>query len=128
VVLGLVELPRPPDALFLLQRALGYLLGDVRGLGLMIGMELMQGRRNKQPNDQLRDKIVFDAFENGLSLLPAGESSIRFAPPLIISHDEIDSGLAIIGKSIEHCVQESAASSQNVLQGVSFLLSKEPKG
>lgn len=102
-------------------------IGDVRGLGLMIGMELIQGRGNKKPNDQLRDKIVLDAFENGLSLLPAGESSIRFAPPLIIGHDEIDLGLEIVSKSIGRCVGQPAASRQKVLQGTAVLLSKEPK-
>ncbi len=81
-------------------------IGDVRGLGLMIGMEIIQGE--KQPDADLRDKIVKDAFEDGLSLLPAGESSIRIAPPLIIGEDDIDSGLEIIRRSVTKCTKRSS--------------------
>ncbi len=84
-------------------------IGDVRGLGLMIGMEMIRGRGGKEPDPDLRDEIVRDAFENGLSLLPAGESSIRVAPPLIISEDDIDTGLEIIRKSVMRCAKRSSA-------------------
>lgn len=83
-------------------------IGDVRGLGLMIGMELVQGRGNKEYNAELRNEIVTDAFENGLSLLPASESSIRIAPPLIIGEDDIDSGLEIIRESTMRCTKRSS--------------------
>ncbi len=81
-------------------------IGDVRGLGLMIGMEMIRGE--KEPDANLRDEIVMDAFEDGLSLLPAGESSIRVAPPLIIGGDDIDSGLGIIRKSVMKCAKRSS--------------------
>jgi 4-aminobutyrate aminotransferase len=69
------------------------LIGDVRGIGLMIGMELV--RDNKEPAFEKREEIVRHAIENGLILLPAGDSVIRFVPPLIISKNEIDRGLEI---------------------------------
>jgi 4-aminobutyrate aminotransferase len=76
-----------------LLRGLGELVGsgdviDVRGIGLMIGIELNQ--------KSTRDRIVRILFKNGLLVLPAGKSSIRIMPPLIITGDEIDNGLSIL--------------------------------
>jgi len=67
------------------------LIGDVRGMGLMIGVELVE--KDKAPAVEKRDKIVVESFQRGLVLLPAGDSTIRFVPPLIITRDEIDLGL-----------------------------------
>ncbi len=69
------------------------LIGDVRGIGLMIGMELVE--ENNDPAAQKREMIVKKALDGGLILLPAGDSVIRFVPPLIISRPEIDKGLEI---------------------------------
>ncbi|MDW7726631.1 MAG: aminotransferase class III-fold pyridoxal phosphate-dependent enzyme [Candidatus Methanoperedens sp.] len=69
------------------------LIGDVRGIGLMIGVELVEG--NKDPAVEKRNNIVNLAIENGLVLLPAGDSVIRIVPPLVISKEEIDKGLGI---------------------------------
>ena len=80
-------------------------IGDVRGLGLMIGIEMIRGQ--KEPDADLRDKMITVAFESGLSLLPTGDSSIRVAPPLIIGEDDIDSGLGIIRESIMECTKRS---------------------
>ena len=77
------------------------ILGDVRGLGLMIGVEFVEDRRTKKPAEKLRDRIVKTAFEKGLAILSAGKSSIRIAPPLIIERDDIDAGLGILSDSIE---------------------------
>ena len=76
-------------------------IGDVRGLGLMIGLELVKNKESKETNTQMRDAVVHDAFEKGLLLLPAGESSIRIAPPIIIGREDIEAGLEILGKSIQ---------------------------
>jgi 4-aminobutyrate aminotransferase len=75
-------------------------IGDVRGLGLMIGVEFVKDRQSKLPADELRDKIVDHAFERGLLLLGCGSSVIRIAPPLNISKSEIDEGLLILEESI----------------------------
>ncbi len=71
------------------------LIGDVRGLGLMVGIELIKDSR-KTPAPEERNKLLDEAFKRGLLLLGAGESSIRLAPPLIITREQIDIGLSII--------------------------------
>ena len=71
-------------------------VGDVRGLGMMIGLELVKDRASKRYDPELRDRIVHEAFERGLSLLPAGESVVRIAPPLIMRDDDVDAGLDIL--------------------------------
>ncbi len=75
------------------------LIGDVRGIGLMIGAELVEG--NKIPAVEKRDIIVKKALDGGLILLPAGDSVIRFVPPLIISMNEIDKGLEIFERALK---------------------------
>jgi 4-aminobutyrate aminotransferase len=75
------------------------LIGDVRGIGLMIGVDLV--KENKEPAIEKREELVRYAVENGLILLPAGDSVIRFVPPLIISKNEIDSGLEIFEDALK---------------------------
>ncbi|MDP3104633.1 MAG: aspartate aminotransferase family protein [Candidatus Methanoperedens sp.] len=75
------------------------LIGDVRGIGLMIGVELVE--ENKEPAVQKREQIVRKALDGGLILLPAGDSVIRFVPPLIISRTEIDRGLEIFERALK---------------------------
>jgi 4-aminobutyrate aminotransferase len=69
------------------------IIGDVRGIGLMIGVELVE--KDRSPASARRDVIIKKALDGGLILLPAGDSVIRFVPPLIIKKTEIDSGLEI---------------------------------
>ncbi len=75
------------------------LIGDVRGIGLMIGAELVE--ENKEPAAEKREQIVRKALDGGLILLPAGDSVIRFVPPLIISRHEIDRGLEIFEDALK---------------------------
>lgn len=75
------------------------IIGDVRGIGLMIGVELVE--ENKAPAVEKREKIVKKAVEEGLILLPAGDSVIRFVPPLIISKEEIDCGLEMFETALK---------------------------
>jgi len=72
------------------------LLGDVRGRGLMIGVELVRNRRTKEPAERERDHVVQQAFRRGLLLLPCGRNVIRISPPLSITRDEVDQGLAVL--------------------------------
>ncbi|MCZ7399754.1 MAG: aspartate aminotransferase family protein [Candidatus Methanoperedens sp.] len=76
------------------------LIGDVRGIGLMIGIELVE--ENKAPAAQKRETIVKRALDGGLILLPAGDSVIRFVPPLIIRKNEIDKGLEIFEDALRN--------------------------
>ncbi|HLB69857.1 MAG TPA: aspartate aminotransferase family protein [Candidatus Methanoperedens sp.] len=75
------------------------IIGDVRGMGLMIGMELV--KEHKAPAIEEREIIVKKAVERGLILLPAGDSVIRIVPPLIISRKEIDRGLEILEDALQ---------------------------
>jgi len=71
-------------------------IGDVRGRGLMIGVELVRDQQTKEQAEKERDRIVQESFRRGLLLLPCGRNSIRISPPLNISRDEIDQGLAVL--------------------------------
>ncbi|MBU4225445.1 MAG: acetyl ornithine aminotransferase family protein [Chloroflexi bacterium] len=75
-------------------------IGDVRGLGLMIGVEFVKDRKSKYPAEELRDRVADLAFERGLILLGCGKSVIRLAPPLSVSKSEIDEGLTILEEAI----------------------------
>jgi 4-aminobutyrate aminotransferase len=75
-------------------------LGDVRGIGLMIGIEFIKDPSSKRPDDQLRDRIVDLAFERGLLMLGCGKSAIRLVPPLSVSKPEVDEGLGILEEAI----------------------------
>ncbi len=75
-------------------------IGQVRGIGLMIGIEFVSDPVTKQAAPKLRDQIVDLAFERGLLLLGCGKSVIRISPPLCITRSEVDQGLAILDESI----------------------------
>ena len=62
------------------------IVGDVRGLGLMIGIEMVRDQETKERAPELRDRIVLTwPFERGLLILGAGENTIRLCPPLVIT-------------------------------------------
>jgi 4-aminobutyrate aminotransferase len=75
-------------------------IGQVRGKGLMIGVEFVQDRLTKEPAEKLRDHIVEAAFRLGLLLLGCGKSTIRFAPPLSVRRNEIDEALEVFEASV----------------------------
>ena len=75
-------------------------IGQVRGLGMMIGVEFVQDRETKEPAADLRDTVVHKAFERGLLLLGCAKSVIRIAPPLSMSKSEMDEGLLIFEEAI----------------------------
>jgi len=72
------------------------MIGDVRGLGLMAGVELVRDRTTKEPAVAERDAIVQDCFQRGLLLLGCGESTLRFCPPLVVTRRDVDAALAIL--------------------------------
>jgi 4-aminobutyrate aminotransferase len=75
-------------------------IGDVRGLGMMIGVEFVQDRRSMKPAPELRDRIEIASFERGLILLGAGTNSIRWSPPLILTKENVDVALEIFDAAI----------------------------
>lgn len=82
-------------------------IGDVRGIGLMIGVEFVLDRKTKEPAKNLTERVVQLAFERGLLLLSCGKSVIRIAPPLCITRPEIDEGLKIFEEAIDLAEKEA---------------------
>jgi 4-aminobutyrate aminotransferase len=72
------------------------LIGDVRGLGLMIGVELVRDRASKEPANSERDDIVQDCFRRGLLMLGCGSSTLRFCPPLVVTTEQCGTAIAIL--------------------------------
>jgi 4-aminobutyrate aminotransferase len=81
-------------------------VGDVRGLGLMIGIEFVRDQENRTKAPDLRDQILQLAFSRGLLVLGAGENSIRLSPPLTITKDQVDFAL----DTLEDCLELVARS------------------
>ncbi|HVE80158.1 MAG TPA: acetyl ornithine aminotransferase family protein [Gemmatimonadaceae bacterium] len=75
-------------------------IGEVRGRGLMIGLELVRDRETRAPDPELVHDVVWRAFERGLLLLGAGKSAIRLAPPLIIDERDVDTALAVLDECL----------------------------
>ena len=76
-------------------------VGDVRGLGLMIGIEFVRDQQTKERAPNLRDRVVAQAFERGLLVLGAGRNAIRLCPPLIITRDQADFAV----DTLEECLK-----------------------
>jgi 4-aminobutyrate aminotransferase len=78
------------------------IVGDVRGLGLMLGIEIVRDQATKEKATELRDRIVDLGFHKGILILGAGQNSIRLAPPLVITADQADFAL----DTLEECIRE----------------------
>jgi 4-aminobutyrate aminotransferase len=76
------------------------LIGDVRGRGLMIGVELVRDRQTKERATWERDAVVTSAFRGGLLVLGAGANSIRFSPPLVLTRDQADVAVRIFDEAL----------------------------
>lgn len=76
------------------------MVGDVRGSGLMIGVEIVKDKKTRGKAHDERDRIVELAFERGILFLGAGENSIRIAPPLVVSKEQVDIALDVL----EECI------------------------
>jgi 4-aminobutyrate aminotransferase len=84
------------------------IVGDVRGRGLMIGIEIVKSQQTREPAPILRDRIVSLAFEQGLLLLGCGETTLRLAPPLVVNQQEVTVALDILEKCLAQTEQEHA--------------------
>jgi len=80
------------------------IVGDVRGKGLMIGVEVVRDQRTKEKAADLRNAIVDAAFQKGLLVLGAGENSIRLSPPLMIDQEQADFAVG----TLEQCLREAS--------------------
>jgi len=71
-------------------------IGDVRGVGLMIGVEFVKDRATREPAPELLRDLVLAAFRRGLLLLGAGKSTLRLAPPLVVDQYDVDTALTML--------------------------------
>jgi 4-aminobutyrate aminotransferase len=76
------------------------LIGDVRGRGLMIGVELVRDRETKERATEERNAVVNAAFRRGLLVLGAGKNAIRFSPPLVLTRDQADIAVRIFDEAL----------------------------
>jgi 4-aminobutyrate aminotransferase len=76
------------------------IVGDVRGRGLMIGVEIVKDQKTKEQSPELRDRIVEKAFDKGVLFLGCGPSTVRIAPPLVVTKDEADVAVDALESSI----------------------------
>jgi 4-aminobutyrate aminotransferase len=81
-------------------------VGDVRGLGLMIGVELVRDRETREKNSGLRDRVVARAFERGLLVLGAGDNSLRLCPPLVVTREQCDFAVETLEECLRTAVKE----------------------
>jgi 4-aminobutyrate aminotransferase len=79
------------------------IVGDVRGRGLMIGIEIVRDQRTKERAGDLRNEIVDMAFHKVLLILGAGENTIRLSPPLVIDEEQADFAV----RTLEECIREA---------------------
>jgi 4-aminobutyrate aminotransferase len=75
-------------------------IGDVRGLGLMVGVEFVQDRTSKAPAPELRDRVEMECYKRGLIILGAGTSTIRWSPPLILTRENVDVAIEIFDEAV----------------------------
>ncbi len=80
-------------------------VGDVRGMGLMIGIEFVKDKQTRERHPALRDRIEQMMFERGVLVLGAGQNSIRLCPPLVITHSQAEFAI----DTLEQCLREATA-------------------
>jgi 4-aminobutyrate aminotransferase len=76
------------------------IVGDVRGRGLMVGVEIVKDQKTREYGNAERDRVVQEAFERGILLLGCGPSTVRIAPPLVVTKDEADVAIDALEESI----------------------------
>jgi 4-aminobutyrate aminotransferase len=79
-------------------------IGDVRGKGLMIGMELVKDRTSRAPARALSEAVLTRAFHNGLLLLSCGVSTVRFIPPLMVNRAQIEEAIGLLTTALNEAL------------------------
>jgi len=79
-------------------------IGDVRGLGMMLGVEFVTDKLSLKPDPEFRDRIEYSCYERGLIILGCGANTIRWSPPLILTKENGDVALAIFDEAIAACL------------------------
>jgi 4-aminobutyrate aminotransferase len=76
------------------------IIGEVRGRGLMIGVELVRDRTTKERASEERNQVVDACFRRGLLILGAGKNAIRFSPPLVLTREQADTAVRIFDEAL----------------------------
>jgi 4-aminobutyrate aminotransferase len=76
------------------------IIGDVRGRGLMIGVELVRDRVTKERATDEREQVLDEAFARGLLILGAGANAVRFSPALVLTKAQADTAVAIFDEAL----------------------------
>jgi 4-aminobutyrate aminotransferase len=82
------------------------IVGDVRGKGLMIGIELVEDKASKKPAPKKAEEVMMRSWKRGVAVITCGKSTIRLVPPLIITRELADAGLDIIEDAIKQVEKE----------------------
>ena len=83
------------------------IVGQVRGEGLMIGVEIVRDQKSKTPAPELRGRILQAAFQKGLLILGAGESTLRLSPPLMIDEEQAEFAVRTVAECISEVEREA---------------------
>src|SRR5258705_3541312 len=75
-------------------------IGDVRGMGMMIGVEFVTDKQSRKEDPELRDRVEVACFDRGLILLGCGSNTIRWSPPLILTRENVDVALEIFEEAV----------------------------
>jgi 4-aminobutyrate aminotransferase len=75
-------------------------IGDVRGLGMMVGVEFVEDRETRRPAPELRDRVEMECYKRGLIILGAGANTIRWSPPLVLTEENVDVAIEIFDEAI----------------------------
>jgi 4-aminobutyrate aminotransferase len=82
-------------------------IGDVRGLGMMVGVEFVTDKGSMQPDPEMRNRVEYASYERGLILLGAGYNTIRWSPPLILTRENVDVALEIFDEAVTAAAAQS---------------------
>jgi len=82
-------------------------VGEVRGLGLMIGIELVRDQQTRERAPALRNRVLELAFERGLLVLGAGENTVRLCPPLVITRDQAAFAVDVLEECLKIAIREA---------------------
>jgi 4-aminobutyrate aminotransferase len=83
------------------------LVGDVRGKGLMIGVELVEDKDSKKPAAEKAREVIIRSWKRGVAIVTCGASTLRLSPPLTIQREMLDTALDIVEDTINEVESES---------------------
>jgi 4-aminobutyrate aminotransferase len=92
------------------------IIGEVRGRGLMIGVELVTDRASRAPAREVAEAVLHRAFHNGLILLSCGASTVRFMPPLMITRADVDEALSILEPSLVEAMEATVSAGRRTTE------------